>query len=253
MKRIYVAFISFVLLSCSNENVDNTTLDVDNTLDIEELSLKQVNVNGLVSKKYSYQNNLIASIEYYDSGELNSKEIYEYSNDTIFRGSYDSLNEFILDKKYYSVTEDMSKIDSYNSENEISSSLTYNFNNNSCGYVSLESYSNRSGFRSKRIREYVDSNCNIEDTVFNSDNEVLYKQHFTFDDKNRFDKSVFSYFFKSSNYGNTITYTYYDDLNVIDTELSYKSSFEYNDHNYPISESREYLDGTLEEFTFEYY
>jgi len=246
MKKIYLICISIIILSCSSDDSNDTILP-------EELFIKQINENGLVSRKYTYQNNLISSREFYESGALWRKEFFEYTNDTVFIRSYNSSNELTQTRKYYTVTGNTSRRDRYNANNEFVNYRTYYFSDNTCGFVSIDFHDDDDTLTSTSTFNYTDSNCSMESTRYDSANEIISKEEWTRDDKNLFNKNELLDFFRGDNLGNTIIYHRWDSQNNMELEHSYESSFEYNNSNYPISENREYLNGTLKEITYEYY
>tara|TARA_B100000678_G_scaffold282603_1_gene281732 strand:- start:627 stop:1379 length:753 start_codon:yes stop_codon:yes gene_type:complete len=250
MKKNYLIFIFLILLSCSN---DDSNRDSNEVLKPHELFIKQVNLDGLVFRKYTYKNNLISSREYYRNGKLWRQENIKYSNDTIFIENYDSSNKLIQLFKYYNLTENISVRDEYDSKNQMVSYRIYNFSNDNCGYVNYEDYDVNDNLSSKRTFNYIDSNCSVESSRYNFNGELSFKEQRIRDDKNRTNKNETLEFFRGKEIGNTIVYNSWDSEGNIEFMYSYESTFNYNDENYPIYESRKYLDGTVEEMTFEYY
>ncbi|MFI1743194.1 hypothetical protein [Thalassobellus sediminis] len=247
MKKTFLIFLSIVVLSCSN-NDDSTQNSNPN-----QLFLKQINKNGLISSKYLYQNELVSSREYYDSGELWRTETLEYSGNTISINSYNSSGELTQIRKYYAISESTFRRDRYNSNNELTNYRIHTFSDNNCGFVSIGFYNNNDVLTSTNTFQYFDDNCSMESINFDSNNEIVFTEEWIRDDKNQYRKNEILDFFRADNLGNTTIFNRWDSQNNIETEYSYESSFEYNTYDYPISEQRNYLNGTSDEFTYEYY
>jgi len=247
MKYLIFAVLSSFILSCSSND------DSSQELDENQLFIKQVNEDGLPLIKYTYTNNRISSKEYYDLGQLYRTDNYEYSNDMVIVSYFSAQDELTSIRKYFSVSNDISRRDACNENGELINYRVYSFSNNTCGFVSIDFYNDNDQLNSRNIFQYVDENCSMESTRFNSSDQVLSKEQWIRDDKNFHNEKGLLDFFRHENLGNTLTYTKWNSNDVVDIEFSYESSFEYNSLNYPISEQRTYLNGSSKEITYEYY
>ena len=100
---------------------------------------------------------------------------------------------------------------------------------------------------------YTDSNCSFQrENSYNVPQDparIVVKS----DDKNYYRKSVYATTYTTIYSRNTLESTLYDRDNEIMNNLSYTSAYVYNEDDYPVSEIRTFLNGTVENYTYEYY
>jgi len=255
--QLLLLLVSLLILSCSKD--DETSEDSTATL-----KLKKVYRNGEIYDEYEYNNNKISKSTYYSGSidEEGNNEVwrvnyYEYVNDVVIRNSYDSDNILIYTRKYYRTTDNTQiRRDDYDTSGALYSYAIYNGYNNSCSHTSIEYFSNDDTLTSRDNIEYTDSNCSYSVTTYTNNNLVDYQQTYIKDDKvSAYKSTVIEPFALNSSkiIGNTISRTFKDSNNQTNNSNSYTSDYEYNEDNYPISETRTYLDGDIVEFTYEYY
>lgn len=194
--------------------------------------------------------NRLKSENYFKSDEtILAIIIYEYSGDTIWHSYYDDDNELVSSWKTV-YNRELLKREWYNDENQLTGYWVYINNNDPCGFSEKKYYDANDNLTQRFVYEYIDSNCNVKASEYNSENQLKYVNESIMDGKNNCFKSTSVY--KISKNGN-ITERISRDPWAINNYSSYNSTFEYNSDNYPVSETRVFNYGLVVNYEFEYY
>lgn len=258
-KLLYILSLIF-LISCSGEENDNSTEEeLNNTNEhlANDLKLKKILKDGQLWREYEYnvEGKKSTSHIYYE-GELWEKRIYSYKNDTVIRTEYKPTNEIGFIIKFYSLNETQVRVDYYENINKLFDYLIYTYiNSTSCHLKNIEYYYPNGELFLNETYEYTDSNCSsTKNSTSYRENVLSSTDEYEKDDKNYAYNSVTTEPFKLFNrsfFGNILSRKNY--VNGSISASSYTSAYTYNENNYPISQVRTYTDGTIEEYTFEYY
>lgn len=252
MKNIIQIFVlSLIIMSCSSSDDSNSN---DNGNEQEEILLliKNISKNGI----------LITSFDYYDNDKLKTKfsysginpitSQYTYTNTNTILQIYNESGELFSSQELYSINDESSRIDHYNSNIDLTSYRIYTFSNNSCGFDSIDLFDQSNNLVTEHMYTYFDDNCSA-DVIINNVNTGKFRIEYTMDNKQYAEVSSRLPFFKRDINHNTKSLRFWFSNDQLNNDASYDSDFEYNNDNYPITETRTYLSGLIEEYTYEYY
>jgi hypothetical protein len=244
MKIVFYLLIGLILLSCSKNNSGSPTQ------------------KKLLLKKVYHEDHLQSEYKYYEDDRLKSEILYntveetviytisyEYSGDTTLQSSYNENNELVFFRKMV-YNKKALKREWYDSENQLIGYMVYINNNDACGFSQIIFYNADGSLNNRYVYEYIDSNCSIKKSEYNSENQLEYVYENEMDGKNYyFNSNNTSYFFQI---GNTINGTRRDPL-ALNKYATYKSTIEYNSDDYPISNYTVYTFGPIYTEKYEYY
>ncbi len=248
MKKLLFTALAALALSCSSDDASSSEATEATT---NNLLLKEIYQDGIMTHSYTYEDELIVTDAYYANGNLNTTSYYEYVSDSIIN-SVEYQNEVVALLKYYPNNNNQWIRDRYNND-FLASSRTYSFDASSCGYSEMMEYDANGDYYSHTLIDFTDENCSSSFEHYNSDNELYTTLERTRDAYHLYNKSTFPDFFIGENTGNITTYSTYDENNELIENLSYQATFEYNEDDYPTAEHRVYVDGTETDYTYTYY
>jgi len=151
-------------------------------------------------------------------------------------------------------SEDTLRKDNFFSDTILTLYNIYSFNNYLYSYFSKTTYDNNDRLvRHNEISKYMDDSCSIIRTEYNSENEVTSTTEIISLEKKPPNKRASLKSFKSSNFGNIISYIKKNSDGIANLRLSYTASFEYYMYGYPLYETRTYFDGSVNVYSYEYY
>lgn len=254
MKLFFLIIISITLFNCSS-NDDNSNDDIP-IVQSENLLLKTITKNDIVYISYEYNEDNTVKLykSYTEDGTLVFTHNHEYVNNEVIVKTFDVSDNLIEISKFYDLDIDESKAEIFDSNDILTSYVIYNFSGSSCGDVTKSFFEPNDLLFRISFSDHFDENCSeIITSTDGGGNEIFGVQEITRDDKNWFLKSGRLSFFRDSEVGNVIKYININNLGVISEEFSFDSDFEYNDSNYPISEKRTFLNGEIENYSYEYY
>jgi len=119
-----------------------------------------------------------------------------------------------------------------------------------CWVDRIEEYYANNQLESLYQHVYSGENCNLESSYFR-EGQLTNKSIHVRDGMPYYAQSTLINLLRIKNYSNTTSYTFIKD-NEVQASSSYNSSFIYGDGGFPISETRTYLDGNVELYTYEY-
>ncbi|MEZ4779828.1 MAG: hypothetical protein R2786_10645 [Flavobacteriaceae bacterium] len=247
MKKIIGLIVLFALMTnCSNDN------NADNTSQTPEIQyVKKIIKDGVDQLYYEYDNGKIKKLTYY---YFNDYSIYDYSDlDTLKVLNYSNDNEDLVGyRKNYKLDENTIRQEYYSSDN-LTNYRIYKYNSNGCGFYEINFYNlNIPSFR-KGIFSYTE-NCGYTAIYYDENNQVISYQDIVTDGKNNpYYTNYVKDFLKVERLHNTVKNIDKNELGEIVNNSSYESTFIYNEFDYPIKETRVYLNGITEVYTFEYY
>lgn len=218
--------------------------------------MKEIKKDGIIFISYEYNEDGTIKLykTYTEDGTLSFTYNYEYviDNEIIVR-DFDESGNLIESSRFYDLNIDESKVEFFDSNDILTSYGIYNFSGSFCGAVTKSFFESNDLLFSKSSINYFDENCSEIISFTDGNNEIRGVQEITKDDKKWFFKSTRLTFFRDREDGNVIKNVSKNSLGVINEEYSYDSVFEYNDSNYPISEKRTFLNGDIENYSFEYF
>ena len=177
---------------------------------------------------------------------------YESDNRTLTY--YDDNDQVKKIEVYYNRTGNTVRIEGINVDtNELIFYGLYTLNSSDCNVEKLEFKTPDDIAYYTSAFSYTDSNCSFQrENSYNVPQDparIVVKS----DDKNYYRKSVYATTYTTIYSRNTLESTLYDRDNEIMNNLSYTSAYLYNEDDYPVSEIRTFLNGTVENYTYEYY
>ncbi len=253
MKIITSILISLLVILLSSCQSDDDNPNEENNSN-ERLFLKSYSLNGDLMLSFSYENGKTKTVMN-NLGAYPIREEYDYSSSNeIIVNVYSEDDEFLNSRKYFKVNEEISRFELYNYDGSLSRYFDFYFDGNNCGYHSLKVYDRYDELKYRLEVNFGETNCNKKVIRYNELNEVQFSDDIIYDSK---DSPFFSYldenFYRLSKEHNAKSIIKRDSNGEIENEYSYNSVFEYNSNNYPIKETRNYLNGEQKIFTFEYY
>ncbi|MFT7073111.1 MAG: hypothetical protein ACJAX3_002103 [Patiriisocius sp.] len=246
------------IISCSSD--DST---IDDVVIIEEepveniLFLRTARLNGEIIQSYGYDSQTRV-IRINGSLALNSVRVeIEYDANKATYNYYSAIGAVIKKEIYYNEQNNTFRVeDAIPGADGFYSYGIFNKNLNSCDLQSFSFfYANDEPFYEVSF-SYLDDSCS---------NEANYTYPFApfldfpvriitvNDDKNRSNKAAIGNIYKNVNLHNVLSSMTYNINNELRREVSYTSTFEYNEQEYPINETRTFLDGNVSIYTYEYY
>jgi len=246
IKKLLIVILTFGVFSCGSDDTD----DIDNTQ--SGLLTKQVLKNGIISHHFIYDtNNRLSLWEIYDSvGELTQSRTYTYSGDTVLI-AIDRVLDFSYNSKYYSDVNGNVLSEDYTNDSELLGYLKFSVFDSECGAQMLENYTADNTLAISQTTDYTDSNCSTTVTTRNvATNDTIWTSQTIKDDKFYSESSRILDIFGISTPRNIISFSKMQNGSEV---LAWESVYQYNSSDYPVSETRTLSDGSVEEYTFEYY
>ena len=102
------------------------------------------------------------------------------------------------------------------------------------------------------IAEYLDDNCSVVFTTYSEKGNLISISKSIHDDKHGADHLVMTPPFAEVNQHNALKREWSDPSGEFVKELTFDSVFEYDENDYPIKETKTFLDGNVFEYTYEY-
>lgn len=240
MKKVLLSlFLISLIFSCKSD---------DSEPESPLLLLKEIWEDGTLTNSYEYNSDSTLSRALLH----NSDDIYKvlYRGDTVL---YERYNDGILieSKTYYNFGDNV-RSDQFDSSNQLEISKLYKFTGNSCGYNEIELFNEFGGRTSRQIYNYTDD-CDAFITVEDNSGGIIIRSTTRRDDSNWFRRSIAISLLRQPAIGNINEVTIEDENQEVVESDSFSSIYEYNEENYPISETRTYLDGVVKEYAFTYY
>jgi hypothetical protein len=255
--KIFVVVL-FFFTSCSSDDAASLT---DGEEMIEDpivlvLLLKNIKLDNQIIKSYVYDSEdriLEAQGTFtFPRDAVRYKATYENNSRTLT--FFDKNDMIVKIEIYYNQSGNTVRIEDISViTNEVNFYALYTLNNSDCNIDMFEfKYPDDETFYTS-IYTYNGLNCNYErENIFLSpqDPSRVVVKH---DDKNYYGKWVYATNFTTTFSRNVLENTEFDRDNEVMNDQSYSSVYEYNEDEYPISEVRTYLNGTVENYTYEYY
>jgi len=249
---IFIFLLLFVSMACNNDDQLSEPIDPSPPLG-EILLLKEVKKNGFLESEYEYfDDDKISKIKSYYNNSLAQVADYSYALDTTII-IYSQPNDTLTSKRIYFLLENTTTIQLDKYFNGIHGETRHYKNFDlSCPQDSII-YFNYQGDRTYEVcLNYLDENCSYEidygcNGVAHShikDNSKAYNQSAI--------TETFSLISDKRELKNTIKYTRQSSGGINESK-SYDSVFEFNEKDFPISETRTFLNGVVEVFEYTYY
>ncbi|MFK7949619.1 MAG: hypothetical protein AB8G11_18655 [Saprospiraceae bacterium] len=235
-----------VISSCNDDNDDDTTQYQENLL------LKKVYADSILSSEYEYNlNNKIEKIILFRDGIVNGGIEFTYDEDTIYEKSTNPNANY---NRHYWIGEDTAISENYNSQHQLLSYSYSIYTDSDCGhslYVTFDSNHVETN-RSDDI-EYIDDNCSVSYGASTLSPNT--SRTFQYDDKRAAGEATkISTRYKNKNKNNlhnVIKVEYFSNGEV--EEMSFTTEYLYNSLGYPISAIQTNYNGVVTVFTYEYY
>lgn len=240
-------FIVFLIMAC---NEDEPAAYVP-----QDLLLKKIMRNGQVKQECEYYSDdrIKKIIRYEDNGDLWFSEDITYNGDTTITKTFGIGNVPWYNYKNYWINANRSTKIAYNENNELVFYNIYDYTGTECSYYLQVSYDNNDVVR-YRYEVDFSQGCDsyIKQTFPNSMDSIEY--NYERDDKPYYGKSTMTntHFQGQNNWTNTTKAERFDN-EILDESRSFTSTFTYNQDNYPVTEQRTFVDGTVDNYTYEYY
>ncbi|MFK7949620.1 MAG: hypothetical protein AB8G11_18660 [Saprospiraceae bacterium] len=221
----------------------------------QDLLLKKITLNGQIKQECEYYSDerVKKIVRYDDNGDFWFSEDITYSGDTTYTETFGVGNIPWYNFKSYWIDANQSTKIAYDENDELVYYNVYDYVGNECGYSLRISYDRNDDIRYRYEVDYLQG-CDsyIEQTFPNSTDSIKY--NYERDDKPYYGRSasIDIYFKGQNNWTNTIKSERFDN-DDLDESRSYTSTFTYNQDNYPITEERTFVDGTIDNYTYEYY
>ena len=246
MKKI-LPFLSLLLcLACSPTESESTPVPEPQPVQ-ESLYIKEIKLDGKSFRTYEYDDeDRLSSYTYFTNGVADFIDTFTYSDERTIRVGLLEGEEYNRSEYYW---QDGSTIrQDIIFDGTLTRYILYNFTEETCGHISEELYGASGDLQTTRTIEYVDDLCSRNETSV----DARVDSNITLDDRNSFDQNARIFPFEAMG-GNIISDTSFNrDGNIADA-WSYDSEFVYNEHDYPISETRTYRSGKVEEYEYIYY
>ncbi len=259
----YLFFIPLLILvfACNVDSDDDVmTPDDDDDMtviidDSPKYLLKETRVNGQIFSSREYdQDSLLTKISFYRADTIWSVEEYIYLGNTIRVNTSNSIGELLDYKVYYPLSSDQVRVDHFNLDGSLNNFNLYVYSESeSCGYTFLYFYNPDETIFSSYEADYLDENCSVLTTALDDNGAIISKEEIIRDNKSVYIQSKLLDLIRLNNLGSTTSFNALDENDDVILSSSYVASTVYNDDDYPASQSRIYLNGSTENYTFEYY
>lgn len=251
MKKLLFLFVVLFAVACNTD--DDPTPDGPEVTTVNNYLLKKTYLDGeLFSAREYDSDSILLRINNYRDDTIWFYTAYEYLGDTVmtsFRQSNDELTNY---RKTYELTDNTVRVDRFDDDDSFRNHTIYSYEGEDCGFSKIEKYDSNGAFSSSDEVVYTDENCSSLFTNFDADLQVVGNVEITLDDKH-----IYFYFpridlLRVNNLGSITEYKIWDEYGILVEENSYTAVIEYNDDDYPISITRNYLDGNIQVYTYEY-
>jgi len=245
-------FIIFICSCSKNENVNDTIEEEQKPI---LLLLKERFKNETLDASYTYNpDSTLQSITTYLDGEERLHTTYEYDNDIIESTTNRADSGVkVSSLRYSNINSIQRKREQFNDMGQLISTSIYGFEDSSCGYVSIKRIDATNTLISDTRVDFIDHNCSSTFYKTNSGQEEYKEWEYIRNDKFDANNSTTLPFFGVDQLYGVTKLMRYGISGSLSTNLSYESSIEYNEENFPIGEIRTYLDGDIVEYTYTYY
>jgi len=249
--------IVLILSSCGKDEPTGMTNPIDMEPGIKLLLLKEVRVNDLLSDSYIYNpdSTVLQSTNYSAStGDARFIFDYTYTNNIIECAvTSATTGELNSSRKYTNVNQTEGLEEFFDGNGELAGFNTYTFDNNSCGYSDLLAVDALGNILPSNRIEYIDENCSaIHYSQYDADPEYV-RWEYTRNDKFDANNSTILPFFRIDKQQSLTKLVRKSQAGTISTNLSYDAEIDYNEHGFPLMETRIYGDGDVLVLTYEYY
>jgi hypothetical protein len=213
--------------------------------------ISKVKVNGQLREEYVYRSDgSIQQATYYqENGNLDRINTYEFQPTKVILIQQHIRLNFMRRYEYYDEGPNRTRRDKYNESGNLVDYRLYFHIGNECGIDRTEVY-----FDDQLIslfnHSYNGDYCNLKVDLYKDGQLDAVYEHQK-DGKKYWRQSVSFGIFSNNNQSNTTSYTYTSDGKIREN-ISYVSTFIYDDQDYPIIDNRTYLDGRSEVITYEY-
>lgn len=255
MKHIYLLVFAAIILLAGCSSDDKTSVSDDQMDDASEgLLLKSVYRDGELFDYYEYDSEQRVSKRIPTVGSGSIYFLYEYVGDNSILRIYDVTERLLLTDTYYRIN-----ATSYRSDRVYEpiapnqdSYFIVNHTPEGCGINSRLGYYIDGSEYYSQIFEYNGIQCN-DTEVATYINDVVIK-YVRIRDEGKF--AFASTYIRETNISpkhNILSETRYNENDEVEETASFTSIFEYNDLDYPITEVRTFLNGSVQNYTYEYY
>jgi hypothetical protein len=216
-------------------------------------TLKQINVNGRTHSTYSYYTDgNIQSIQYFnDEGDLNANYTYAYEPLKVTnQRTFFNANGFTYTNEYYNESFNRLRRDRIGSDGELEKYDLFFISSSACWIDRREIYDVDNNLDVLQNYTYNATDCGFESSSF-KEGSLDYKLIVEVDNNPKFNQSVDLDILNIPNTGNILSFTYIED-NEVTTNSSFTSTFTYEDSGYPSGETRIFLNGTVNVYSYIY-
>ena len=233
---------------------EKTTSSLDDLLASRGKAIDKVFRNGKLIRSYTYDNNdeLTILTLYNEDGDIRQRTQYSYepfktiANVDIFNSS----SSFSIRYEYYEEAPGRLRRDSYNTSGELSGYRLYFRSQGDCGLDRTETYSENDELERWNEYDYSGDNCDQELNQYV--NGVKVNTFITeYDGMNYWASSAVLDQFSYIRYQNTTSYTMIEGGDVR-PDQTYTATFTYDSAGFPTTESRVYMSGEAEVYSYEY-
>ncbi len=257
-KHLNLKFLIFIcligLVSCGKD--DTTIASVSSSFTPSPLLLKERRINNLLHSSFEYNNEgLIEKITFYQpTGDPIYIDSYVYDTDTTISIRVEAVsNANVYTRKYYLVSENQGRRDTYEA-GEYVGYRYYNFTDDaSCGYYSALSYNTFGQLDGAIDYDFTDDNCSSVITISSSITTSFIESEYFRGNKYDSYNSIRIPFFRIDRFNNIETYVKRNEQEDLIESSSYTTDIEFNDMDHPEREVRNYRDGNVRVYTYEYY
>lgn len=213
--------------------------------------ISTISKNGRIVSSYSYNSDgsLESLQRYRDNGDLFYSVAYSFTPLTATSIRTFASSGTIHRYEYYNEAPDRTRRDFYGSGGTLDQYRLYFHDSNDCWIERSEDYENNT-LTTLTNYKYTGDHCNLEYSQFSQG--VLTMTYTSQRDGKRFyGESTLFNILQYQNISNTTSAMYFKNGQV-DADASYNSEFTYGEGDYPISEIRTYIDGTVDLYTYSY-
>lgn len=213
--------------------------------------LSSIAKNGVTTHRYSYNTDgsLQSLQKFFDDGSLFYTEAYVFTPLTVTRTRTFASNGAVRRYEYYNESPTRTRRDYYGESGTVEQYRLYFHGTNGCWVDKTEDYQNNT-LVSLSNYTYDPITCAAGYMSYtNGDLTSIYTSQR--DGKSYYAQSTLLNILQYNTISNRTAATYVRDGEV-DTDSSFNSVYTYNDADYPITEVRTYLDGTVDLYTYTY-
>lgn len=213
--------------------------------------IKKLYKNGKLLRDYNYgpDGNLQSTFQYEEDGDLSRQEVYVFTPTLVTRTlTFVQFNQ-TYKYEYYDEGLNRTRRNRYTAENQLIDYRLYFHSDTECWVDRIETYEDD---QLSKLSQYTYSAVNCGQEVSNYKNGNLEsKITIQYDGMNYYARSATINLLRVKEFSNITSYTYIRD-DQVEPSNSYTATYTYDTAGYPSTEIRNYLDGEVELYTYEY-